>query len=271
MDDCTAEVACKDLGATINAIQAQGNGMTTWAATIAISPPSSTPTASGQILSRDDIQRAQEEDPAVARVISYVQKDRRPHRKQQTRDHPDTVALLRDWAYLSLEDGLLLRKKGSQTQVIVPPQLRPMVDMELHDNMGHISAGRVLDLARDCFFWPYMQRDVEKYCMKVCPCLKDRKPAQQTREPLGKIATTAPFEVISIDFLHLERSKGGYEYILVVIDNFTRFAQAYATRDKSGRTTAEKIFNNFVLRFGYPHRIHHDQGGKFENKQVWQV
>lgn len=57
--------------------------------------------------------------------------------------------------------------------------------------------------------------------------------------------TTSTFEIIAIDFLHLERSSGGYEYILVVMDHFTRYAQAYATRNKSAKTVAQKLYNDY--------------------------
>ena len=158
--------------------------------------------------------------------------------------------------------GILYRGQ----QIILPVKYRQMVYCELHEEMGHLGTERVFALAKERFFWPGMRNDIDHYITHVCHCLKQKKPSINTREPQQSITSTSPFELVSIDFVHLERSSGGYEYILVIVDHFTRYTQAYSTRNKSANTATEKIYNYFILRFGYPSCIHHDQGREFENK-----
>ena len=98
------------------------------------------------------------------------------------------------------------------------------------------------------------------------PCLASKKQHITAHALLGTATSTSPMDIIAIGFLKVDRAAGGYEYILVIIDQFTRYAQAYATTNKSAKTATEKLFNDFVLKFGTPNRILHDQGKELENK-----
>ncbi len=45
-------------------------------------------------------------------------------------------------------------------------------------------------------------------------------------------------EMVCLDFLQLEESKGGISNILVLTDHYTRYAQAYPTANQTALTTA---------------------------------
>ena len=111
-----------------------------------------------------------------------------------------------------------------------------------------------------------MENNIRHFIDHKCPCLASRKTRVILQEPLGTVTANVPMNIIAIDFLKVGRAAGGYEYILVIIDQFTRFAQTYATTNKSAKTVAQKIFNYFTLKFGVPNHILNDQGKEFENR-----
>ncbi len=56
--------------------------------------------------------------------------------------------------------------------------------------------------------------------------------------------------------------------MLIVTDHFSRYAQAYPTRDQKAVTVARVLWRNFFCRFGFPARLHADQGRNFESAIV---
>ena len=98
-------------------------------------------------------------------------------------------------------------------------------------------------------------------------CVRRKHPVNQVA-PLQNVFTTQPMELVCMDYLTLETSKGGFENILVVTDHFTKYSQAYPTRNQTAKMTAQVLYNNFIVHYGFPARLHSDQGRNFESKVI---
>ena len=115
-----------------------------------------------------------------------------------------------------------------------------------------------MELAGDRFCWPHMLKDVEFYISHKCRSGKQNVPTFKITAPLQSKTTTAPFQMLSSDFVRHEKSSGGHECILPMMDHFPRYAQVYATRKMLAKTMAEKLRNDFIMRSGSTKILHHD-------------
>ena len=133
--------------------------------------------------------------------------------------------------------------------------------------MSHLGTKNVSQLMRERVFWTGTEKHSHHCITKVFSCVKKRKPHCPQQVPLGTITISHPSEIIIADFLHMDSCSKGYQYKLVVTDEFTKFTKAYATRNKSVKTAAERDFNDFILRLSMLAHILHDQRRKFQNTE----
>lgn len=222
-------------------------------------------------LSSREWQKSQSEDAVISEIISHLRKGTRPRVTRVssgTRSHINKY--LRVWDTLILRDNVLYHSgkvNGEDyLQLVLPSSLREEIFKALHDDLGHQGRDRTISLFKQRFFWPGMDTWIEEKVKSCDRCIR-RKTLPSTAT-LCPIQSSAPMEIICIDFLSLEKSKGGYENILVITDHFTRYSQAYPTKNQLARTTAKVLFENFITHYGFPSRIHSDQGPNFESELI---
>lgn len=204
-----------------------------------------------------DLKQIQREDPVISIIIDYIRQGKRPPKNSA---NSETEAILhQNFKKLELEDNLLVRvtqRDGVvQKQYVVPCAYSQLILQYLHNNMGHPGRDKTIALVRERFYWPRMYPDIVKWINDCGRCIKFKTPDNQ-RASLVNITTTEPLELVCMDYLTVEPSKGNIQNILVMTDHFTKFTIAVPTRNQTARTTAEAIFNEFIVHYGLPRKLH---------------
>lgn len=91
------------------------------------------------------------------------------------------------------------------------------------------------------------------------------KPLPRELLLLMNISTCRPLELVCMDFLSLEPDRSNTKDILVITDHFTKYAVAIPTPNQKARTVAKCLWENFIVHYGFPERLHSDQGPDFES------
>lgn len=223
-------------------------------------------------LSEEALAAQQRADPELKVVLEYLESGEKPlGRKLQS---PNMAMWMREWNKFEVKNGVLYRKRMDQgrvlRQLVLPKNLREMVLTSLHDDMGHLGLERTLDLLRYRFYWPKMADAVERK-IKTCErCIRRKSPPQRAA-PLVNIQTSRPMELVCMDFLSVEPDSSNAKDILVITDHFTKYAIAIPTKDQKARTVARCLWDNFLLHYGFPEKLHSDQGPDFESRTIQEL
>ena len=100
-----------------------------------------------------------------------------------------------------------------------------------------------------------------------CPRCLHRK-SQSDKAPLLNIEASQSLELIHLDYIKIEPSKGNIENVLVITDHFTRYAQVFPSKTQTTLATAKLLWNNFILHNGFPPKSITDQGWNVESELI---
>ena len=225
-------------------------------------------------LSGINCSKEQRLDPNLGVIIRLIESKQLAKRKLQGKDSSEVKSFLRNRKNLKLFKDVLYRKSYSDNstskktlwQLIVPKLFRERALLGCHDDVGHQGMLRTLSLLRERFYWPGMQEEATQHILKCSRCLRRKTPPQVA--PLQPILVTQPLELVHMDYLSLEPSKGNIENVLVITDHFTRYALAYPSKTQTAQATARILWDNFICHYGFPEKFISDQGRNFESDLI---
>ena len=167
------------------------------------------------------------------------------------------------------KDGIVACKRKEEDKVlykynsIVLPQLyQTELLFRSQDQMRHQGVDKLYNRIQKRFEWPGLKKACEKW-ISACLSCKQAKYPRKLRFPLQSIESSGFNDVVQIDHQKICMTATGYNQVLVMIDNFTNYAEAAPCMTASAEETCDHLINVWIAKQGCPITFQSDNGKAF--------
>ena len=196
-----------------------------------------------------DIAKATREDRVLAKLTFAVKCG------EIDKDCADLKPFVSLFDNIHIENDILFHGQ----RIIAPTKQRERLLSELH--MTHTGVVKMKEIARQYFYWPQINEQIEKIAKECEGCNRYRKkpnPAPLCSWPFAK----RPMERVHIDYCDF---KG--KMLLVMIDAYSKYIWTHVCNvDSTTYKTLTVLYDWFVERSGFPLTLVSDNGPQFTSK-----
>ena len=185
---------------------------------------------------------------------------------------------MQQWEFLCIKHGVLwkrrLGEKGNDLQLVLPTKFHADVLQSLHEGSlsAHLGEEKMLHQLSERFYWPGSAHAVREYCATCVTCCTRKSAAPKRKAELQTIQAGYPLQVVCVDIMGpLPETEEGSKYVLVAVDYFTRWVEAYSIPNQEATTVGRKLVDEMFCRFSPPEQLHSDQGRQFESELVKEI
>ena len=202
-----------------------------------------------------DVQLEQEKDEKIVKIRNQLQSNKMDARVSKRFILVDHVV----YFITSPDEDVRLR-------LYIPTHFRVDLLARFHHDLGHAGMDSTYDAISRKYYWPNLYKEIQEY-NKACLICQERTKAGANRPPTELMEISPyPFATISIDLCGpFVESYSKNKYIFTIIDDFSRYPEAFPIPDKTAQTIVHILLDEFIPRYGCPLKIKSDNGGEFVN------
>lgn len=166
-----------------------------------------------------------------------------------------------------LRNGLVYKKHGENLLFLVPQQMEKHVLFRYHNEMGHIGAGKMVDIIRQTYWFSHIREKCEDHIKNCLKCISFSPRSGKAEGYLNPIPKgNIPFETLHIDhYGPVDKQGSPKKYIFLIVDAFSKYIKLYPTKTTNANE-AITYLKQFFQNYNKPINVISDRGTAFTSQ-----